>query len=66
MPAATRVKIQAAGIGTSRRVNLPKSWTDALGLEPGNVVDLVFDDVLVVVARPSKQAARVRAALEEG
>ena len=65
MSGRTTVRVQAAGVGTARRLNLPKSWTDSLGLQPGQRVDLLFDDVLVVVARPSRQAERVSAALEE-
>lgn len=59
------MRVQPAGAGESRRLNLPKAWTDALSLKPGDVVEVLFDDVLVVIPRSGPQAERVRAALAE-
>ena len=46
-------------------LHLPLSWCDGLGLEKGDRVDLVFDDVLVVIPRKTPQADRVRRAMAE-
>lgn len=65
MPALQHARIQPGGGPRSRRLNLPRSWTDALGLKPGDSVELAFDDVLLVIPRRSPQADRVRRALAE-
>lgn len=59
------VRVQAAGAGSSLRLNLPRAWTDALEIEPGQQVELEFDDVLVVVPRRSPQAERVLRGMAE-
>jgi hypothetical protein len=65
MTGVRKVRVQPSGAGDSRRLNLPKAWTDALQLKPGDVVDVLFDDVLVVIPHPSPQAGRVRHAMAE-
>jgi hypothetical protein len=50
--------------GGGIRTSVPKLWADALSLKAGDRVDLLFDEVLVVIPRPSKQAERVRRAME--
>jgi bifunctional DNA-binding transcriptional regulator/antitoxin component of YhaV-PrlF toxin-antitoxin module len=65
MPAIQLARIQPGGGPRGRRLNLPKSWTDALGLEPGDTVELAFDDVLLVIPRRSPQSERVRRAMAE-
>lgn len=46
------------------RLGLPVVWTRALGLKPGDSVEVLFDDVLLVIPVSSRQADRVRRAME--
>jgi len=65
MVAETTHRIGSSGSPRSRVLHLPLSWCDGLGLEKGDRVDLVFDDVLVVIPRKTPQADRVRRAMAE-
>ena len=50
---------------TGLRMTFPTAWARALGLRPGDSIEVLFDDVLVVIPRPSPQADRVRRAMAE-
>lgn len=47
------------------RVGVPKVWSDAMGLKKGDVVEVVFDDILVVIPQMCPQAERVLKAMRE-
>ncbi|MCI4327125.1 MAG: hypothetical protein L3K16_05775 [Thermoplasmata archaeon] len=65
MVGETHQRIGGAGKDSSPVLHLPKACCDGLKLGRGDRVDLVFDDVLVVIPRPGRQADRVRQALAE-
>lgn len=53
--------------GSSTRIGLPKIWTDSLGLNPGDEVEIAYNGVgLFVIAPASTGAARVLRAMREG
>jgi hypothetical protein len=64
MVAMREAKVGQVGRG-AKVLHLPKSWVDGVGIRAGQLVELVFDDILVVIPRPSRQADRVRRAMEE-
>ncbi len=41
------------------RFGVPTLWAQAMGLKPGQRVEVLFDEVLVLVPRKSSQAQRV-------
>ncbi len=47
------------------RMTFPAPWARVLGLKPGQTVEVLFDDILVVIPRPGPQADRVRKAMAE-
>lgn len=47
------------------RLTFPAAWARAIGLKPGDLVEVLYDDVLLVIPRPGPQADRVRRAMAE-
>jgi bifunctional DNA-binding transcriptional regulator/antitoxin component of YhaV-PrlF toxin-antitoxin module len=52
-------------IDSGLRMTFPTAWARALGVKPGDSLEALYDDVLVVIPRPGRQADRVRRALAE-
>jgi bifunctional DNA-binding transcriptional regulator/antitoxin component of YhaV-PrlF toxin-antitoxin module len=46
-------------------MTFPTAWARALGMKPGDTVEVFYDDVLIVIPKPGRQADRVRRALAE-
>ena len=63
-PVIGRVRRRIYRDGSGARIGLPKLWVDSLGLRPGDEVELVFDEIVLVIPRRSAQANRVRKAME--
>lgn len=59
-----RVRRRIYRDGSGARIGIPKIWIDALGLHPGEEVEVVFDEVLLIIPRRTRQAERVRKAME--
>lgn len=65
MPVRQPAKIgEVAGSG-GKLLHIPKAYIDGNNLHKGDVVELLFDDVLVLIPWPSPQADRVRRAMAE-
>jgi hypothetical protein len=55
---------EVSGTG-AKLLHIPKAFSEGNELRKGQRVELVFDDVLIVIPRPSPQADRVRRAMAE-
>jgi len=65
MVALTRHRIGSSGKVSARVLHLPLAFCEGVGLAKGQVVEILYGDVLVVIPRPSPHAERVRLAMAE-
>jgi hypothetical protein len=65
MPGKALRTVGTNGSSRARYLVLPRAWCDGAGVSKGCRVEVLYDDVLVVIPKPGRQAERVRRALDE-